>query len=516
MIDRIQKIVDEYKKSTIQSEAEVRSKLIVPLIEALNYSSDLRAEEFPVYGYEGDKRLPAKNADFILFSNNQFANHRQSSSTDLDWVREHSLLVVEAKKPGKMPCILGQPQYYSIWTRSVAYLAIDGQRIRGYYYININADPKVIDCTIDELPQCSEILDFCFDRLLQVKQNSFNIIENIQSPLNGISKETLLGELDEESVQYVTEESLTAIPDNVFSYMGRCLGRDALGLTKLQLITRFLNMTDAYLANKMRYGVPEYMFSIPRGFYNARLYVDNIIFPLVSGTATEYYRGDYERFFFEDKYIQIVILLEKGKIIQFEIGYNVTDRTVTARLTNFEKVWRVLQAKSVRIAVDDSEHREFTLPVEQAGEKWPEKQETIMACTYWCDGLKQMKEIEEEYEIEFKLRSISGGDAINKLYSAIYCVYRGMKMQSNCTVCLPVEACGNKIDIEEMSLFEEGETIALPTLCIHNVEFVPYQTILLPGTYSADGDNISNTVEILCCCKYTAIITQHGDLKQPA
>ena len=62
----IQAVIDEFQKSEIQSEAEVRSKFIVQLSRALGYPSELRGEEFPVYGYGGRDVLPAKNADFIF------------------------------------------------------------------------------------------------------------------------------------------------------------------------------------------------------------------------------------------------------------------------------------------------------------------------------------------------------------------------------------------------------------------------------------------------------------------
>ena len=52
MFTQIQNLINEYKESTIQSEAEVRSKLIVPLLGILGYPSYLRAEEFPVYIFE--------------------------------------------------------------------------------------------------------------------------------------------------------------------------------------------------------------------------------------------------------------------------------------------------------------------------------------------------------------------------------------------------------------------------------------------------------------------------------
>ena len=359
-------------------------------------------------------------------------------------------------------------------------------------------------------------MNFCFENLLQIKQNSWDKIKDIQQTLNGISKKALLEELDEASIQYATEETVSVLPDTLFDSMKQCLGRDALGLTKLELITRFLNMTDAYLVNDMRYGIPTYMFNIPRRFYDARLYIDNIVFPLIAGNVTEYYWDDYEKFFFESQYIQVTTLLEKGKLKQFEICYNVTNRTVTARLENFEKVWKVLLAKSVRIAIDDSKHREFSLPVGDTGVMWPEKAETIMACTYWCDGLKQMKEIEDYYKIKFKLSPISDRDNVQKLYDAVNFVYEGIRSHANCTVCVPAEVCRNKIEIQEISLFEEGETIALPSLNIHNMKFVPYQTLLLPGTYSVAEANTSNVVEISCCCKYRAVTMGQSDLKVPA
>lgn len=124
MFTQIQNLINEYKESTIQSEAEVRSKLIVPLLGILGYPSYLRAEEFPVYGFEGSKRLATKNADFVLFSDKNFAYYREFKKTHIDWVQEHSLLIVEAKKPNEMPDVQGQSQYYTFWTCAVAYLTI--------------------------------------------------------------------------------------------------------------------------------------------------------------------------------------------------------------------------------------------------------------------------------------------------------------------------------------------------------------------------------------------------------
>lgn len=59
-------LINDFLKQNIQSEAEVRSKLIVPLLELLGYPMDFRAEEFHVYGYEGSKSL---NQRLLIFFN---------------------------------------------------------------------------------------------------------------------------------------------------------------------------------------------------------------------------------------------------------------------------------------------------------------------------------------------------------------------------------------------------------------------------------------------------------------
>ena len=66
--EELRKIIEEFRLSTVQSEEEIRSKLIVPLLNYLGYPSHLRADEFPVYGFEGRKKLPTKEADYVLYT----------------------------------------------------------------------------------------------------------------------------------------------------------------------------------------------------------------------------------------------------------------------------------------------------------------------------------------------------------------------------------------------------------------------------------------------------------------
>lgn len=87
-------MINDFIRKNIQSEAEVRSKLIVPLLELLEYPKDLRAEEFPVYGYEGSKALRTKAADFLQFTSNEFEQHRGKSDLEVEWVYKHSLHII--------------------------------------------------------------------------------------------------------------------------------------------------------------------------------------------------------------------------------------------------------------------------------------------------------------------------------------------------------------------------------------------------------------------------------------
>ncbi len=103
------------------------------MIEWLGYPSEYRAEEFPVYGFEASKRLQAKSADFLLFDDQNFAANRQFNEKKIKWVQDHSLLVVETKKPGEMPEVMCQAQFYTQWTKAIAYIVSDGKTIKGYY-----------------------------------------------------------------------------------------------------------------------------------------------------------------------------------------------------------------------------------------------------------------------------------------------------------------------------------------------------------------------------------------------
>ena len=177
--DELIRIVEKYQLSHIQSEAEVSSKLIVPLLEWLGYPSEFRAEQFPVYGNAGGKQLRAKPADFILFDNTDFDKNKTRRQKHLDWVKSHSLLIVEAKKPGEMPDTFGQAQFYSHWTEAVGYIYIDGQNIKGFLLGNRTADIQLIESDISSLVSNEQIFLFSFDNIKRIKEQSIDHISSL-------------------------------------------------------------------------------------------------------------------------------------------------------------------------------------------------------------------------------------------------------------------------------------------------------------------------------------------------
>lgn len=484
----IQAIINEYRKSQIQSEAEVRSKFVVPLLEALGYPSELRAEEFLVYGYGGREPLNAKDADFILFTESDFGKHRNNTQKSKKWVQEHSLLIIEAKKPGKMPADLGQAQFYTMWTKAVAYIETDGEYFKGYYLNPISSDMEIIDVEVDKLAKRSELQNFSYKNILTLKEH-------------GMQPSSIL----DASYEIITDDSDLNLPATTIDYMRDCLGKNSNGLTNVQIVSRFLNTTESMLHNDMRYDIPPYMINFPRHQYVAKLYIDNMIFPYMTGQIIEFYRDDEVRYLFESDYIEIIVVYNDGILSDFEIGYRVLDKYVSERIEHFDYVKKCLDSDNVRINIEDNIGIQLLLPTKNPGTMWSRKQHVNEMFDFWLDGLKKLKSIEEYYEIEFKLQYISEPDDLNHLYDAIDIVYAGIMMQQNCVITIPGNLSEGDIEILEPQLFEDTKEIPLPCQIIHNIIFKPYRSAMLPCKAIFSGKGQDDIVKIPACCEYKII-----------
>ena len=78
----IEELVQSLAEDTITVETEVRTKVALPLFALLDWPEPCRAEEFPVYRYEGRNPLHPKPADILYFDNDVTLQHRRRVSAD--------------------------------------------------------------------------------------------------------------------------------------------------------------------------------------------------------------------------------------------------------------------------------------------------------------------------------------------------------------------------------------------------------------------------------------------------
>ena len=491
-------ILREYFKSTIQSEAEVSSKFIIPLLEYLGYPSELRAQEFPVYGFEGRKMINSKSADFIMFSEPCFASYRKATEENHQWVYDHSLLVIEAKKPGQMPEIAGQPEYYSLWTRSLAYIITDGVCIRGYYSQTNTSDSVVINCKVEELNEhCSELQVFSYRNLVEKKEEHVNRSKQVQEQLISVNTNKQNNEYSDVEVDNIDPQRL--------AYMREALGKNALGLSYAEIVKRFINMTDAYLQNDMRYDIPQYMMDIPRVVVEANLYLDNHVMPLIKGRITKFYWEEYETYLFDSDFFVAWVYYAKGTISKYEIGYQVLDNNVDDRLMHFDTVKKALYSENILIVVEDDCRTKITLPIEHSEKLWEEKNHIIGMMNFWINGLEKLKAIESYYNMRFKLKPVHGEDNLNSLYESIDFVFDGISMNTNCTIKIHGGFSDEDIEIAEPFLYEKDKVIPLPDRIIQGRIFRPYASAIMPGTIHVAGTKETDIIHIDACCLYRLV-----------
>lgn len=500
--ERLEAILSEYQKSDIQSEAEVRSKFIVPLLEFLQYPSEFRAEEFPVYGFEGGKALPAKNADFILYSNKEFGKHRTFTHTDIEWVQNHSLLVVEAKKPGKMPAVMGQPVFYTIWTKAIAYLLTDGETIKGYYYNKTSADTQMIECKVSNLANYAEIWNFSYENTLQVKRQG-----PCFSHIPDTNKLRTTSEGGEDCVLLTSDEDIN-LPESTYTYMRKSLGKNAEGLGPLALVSKYLNMTDAYLRNQMRYDIPPYMMGIPRHRFDAALYTDKQVFPLIKGMVLEFYWNEYEIYQFESEYIQIKILYAGQKLVCFGFGYRVLNRYVSERLSNFILIKKFLESTIIHIQMDDPERKSLVLPFDNLTESSGadiDKNAIISLSNYWISGLEKMRVIEEYYGFNFNLIPVENPETLDEIYSVVDLIHAGIVMDHNCNLLFQRNGFDKDIEFLEPTIYKEKDSIQMESKEIFGIIFKPYKITVLPCKIPIVEYPEDSIIELPACCLYKKV-----------
>ena len=212
MNNEIREIVSQYRNSSIQSEAEVRTKLVLPLLKVLGFPDENRAEEFPIYAYQSKGTL---HADFLLFASSSFSKNRENKKDQIDWVAKHSLLVVETKAPGKLPETEEQPAEYALRSKAVAYIFTDGELVKGYYIQPFREDSLIFSCKVDNLDESADVDLFSYAALIRRKKEM-----SISFSPTGL----VLTSVDsEEPDEIITSDEFISLPDEYINGLKRAL-----------------------------------------------------------------------------------------------------------------------------------------------------------------------------------------------------------------------------------------------------------------------------------------------------
>lgn len=457
-LNNLQRIIDSFLQCNNRSEAEIRSKFAVPLLEWLEYPIEFRSEEFPVYGFEGSRRLPTKNADFLLFDDKDYKRHDQFRKNHIDWVKKHSLLILETKKPEEMPEVLGQPQFYTIWTKAVAYIATDGNRIIGCIYNPISADEEVVNCDVKDLANTEEIKRFAFPEIKKI--NDIDLTKEVQARIE-----------QEEINRETVDPDTIKVPQNLVSYMRSALGKNATGLSDGRLLEKYLRSTDFYLQQDMRYDVPEYMFDIPRGVSSSMIYLDDSMIPYMRGDVYQYYRDDLERLSFQNDYLEVNVLLSNDEIAYVSVFFHVLDYHASERIHNLQRIEKLLQAKKIRLKHDE---KIIEIPLDKT-----KMEEQLDLVQYWLTCMNQIITIEEYFDIKLILHPIESIEESEELYRYIDAVYKSITKERNITFCDEGEKFFRSLKLTE-PVTVPVEPFNLESIKIHNYMFKPTKMNLIP------------------------------------
>lgn len=417
MQEELRNAVEKYSRSIIQSEAEVESKLIVPLTELLGYPSEFRAEQFPVHGFQGRTKLPAKPADFLLFDDKNFASHKTYNKKNLDWVQDHSLLVVEAKKPGEMPEVMGQAQYYSHWAKAIAYIVTDGVEIKGYYRNPISSDETILECKVSKLPECEAFAQFSYERIKAIKDIDFS--KEIE---NRIKTESI----DENTVKH---EDIS-LPVELINYMRIVLGEDSDGLSSEEVAQAYLSSMPLSPEGKR---LPRHSLESDGLFVGndeGLLYIDGKVIPFTSGVISYYDLPGLHRIVFENDYLLFDFLCMNNVVVGFQNGFHVQDCYVSNRVHHLMRTKEVFNAEKITIKTKDGTLIiDLDIKIFLKESAYCIAQEGIL--DHWLKKMEQLKTIEEYYGIEFFLRSGLNAEETDELYNTVEIVYDGIAKRRN-------------------------------------------------------------------------------------
>lgn len=169
------------RSEQINTEEDVRAKIVTKLIDALGYPSNCVSMEVPVYYHEGRTRPKPKYADAICYSKKTPKPDREASFSGE--YRDCTLFVIEVKKPDEdIVDAVPQAEFYTYWTRAPLYCVTNGKDYRFFASVRNAADRCISATGPDELSsKWTEIYsEFSFRNALAIKEAAINSREQIK------------------------------------------------------------------------------------------------------------------------------------------------------------------------------------------------------------------------------------------------------------------------------------------------------------------------------------------------
>ena len=122
-------LVRAIEMEQLNSEEDVRAKVVMKLLAILGYPSEFISTEVPVYYNEGRSKPSPKKADAMCCTKKTAKPDRETALSDE--YRDTTLLAVEVKGPDEeLDDARTQAELYTHWTRAPLYCITNGTSFR--------------------------------------------------------------------------------------------------------------------------------------------------------------------------------------------------------------------------------------------------------------------------------------------------------------------------------------------------------------------------------------------------
>ncbi|MDD4650627.1 MAG: type I restriction enzyme HsdR N-terminal domain-containing protein [Methanothrix sp.] len=194
------------------TEEDVRLKFVFELFRLLGYKDNYSESELAIYGTIGRRKEPPKYADLAYFNDPNYIHNKK----DKDWVENHTLVIVEIKKPDvDLDKYIDQAISYAIFSRAPIVVLTNGIKICIMIYDGYNKFKEIKQFLrkdlIQEWGEVKRLL--AYSRVRDLKRNDVNNINlsNIDYSQYVITLSDRLSEEIKNSIGFYIPRFLTSV-----------------------------------------------------------------------------------------------------------------------------------------------------------------------------------------------------------------------------------------------------------------------------------------------------------------